>query len=117
MQQKCAGFLACMAAFTRKYPAEFVDSVAPGIVKTFLAAIVKLFRRKYRVSVNPWPNDSCLRHLFLPLRFMLRHCDDDILKMLQQSAPPADVDKIDCFRNAGRKYMKQARGAKETYSL
>lgn len=48
---------------------------------------------------------------------MLRHCDDDILKMLQQSAPPADVDKIDCFRNAGRKYMKQARGAKETYSL
>lgn len=42
------------------------------------------------------------------LRFMLRHCDDDLVKLLHESAPPADVDKVDCFRAAAAKYLKKA---------
>ena len=39
---------------------------------------------------------------------MLRHCDDDLIKLLQESAPPADTDRVDCFRAAGARYMKKA---------
>ncbi len=119
LQQKCAGFLACMAAFNRKYPADFVETVQPGILKTSLVAIIWSKTECYilnpRAASGICSQDRCHVSASVKLRFMLRHCDDDILKMLQQSAPPADVDKIDCFRNAGRKYMKQAGEVKVTY--
>ena len=40
---------------------------------------------------------------------MFRHCDDDLMKLLAESAPPADVDKVACFRAASAKYLKKAR--------
>ena len=43
------------------------------------------------------------------LRFMLKHCDRDLLLMLESGAPPPDLTKIPVFAATIKRYEKQAR--------
>ena len=41
-------------------------------------------------------------------RFTLRHCDQDLDNVLEETVPPLDLNRIAAFRSSIRKYAKKA---------
>ena len=41
-------------------------------------------------------------------RFVNRHADADLMNLVQTSAPPCDLSKIDLFKNHLGKFQKKA---------
>eukprot|EP00435_Cladocopium_sp_Y103_P037111 s4346_g9.t1 len=41
-------------------------------------------------------------------RFLLKHGDNDLLKLMEESVPPVDLSRVSLFRVALNKYQKQA---------
>ena len=42
------------------------------------------------------------------VRFLAKHCDSDIILLLKDSVPPADISKVGSFRAAIGKFDKKA---------
>ena len=52
--------------------------------------------------------------LLFHVRFMLRHADSELLSLLSESVPPADISKIQIFKSQLSKFVKKA-GLQQTH--
>lgn len=88
-------FTACSKCFTEKFPGDFTSAELPKILKAFPGCNAP--KDDFTTTVG----------LLFTLRFLAKHCDADLLAMLQDSVPPVDLERVSVFRSACKKFEKK----------
>lgn len=127
LQRVCGGFLACCDQFQKLVPQKFADSVMTEIHKAYLAsnnstlisedlllplilACSSFFILLHLIIGTSFNNPHPAHpHLFRrAFRFELRHADNDILQLLENTVPPADVERVGIFLQPLKRYQAEA---------
>lgn len=75
----------------------------------FGKALCMMSELKHRSHVEHNKGASYHCYCCWSLRFLAKHADSELLTLIQESVPPADIQKVSIFRSACRKHDKKAR--------